>query len=719
VKLREVTTPIALIVLAAGAAAYAYAVDRRTVSDADRAARRREVFPTFRVEDVTRVELTRPDGSLVLSRNDSAGRAVTAWTLAAPAPAQADPGAVEVLLRELELATRIREVEGGVATGVDAPRVRGSVTMGPLVLRFALGADSPKPAGSAYLRVEGEGTFVVGRSLRMQLLRDADAYRVRSLVPYGMSEVERLQVWRPGKNSFALNRNGATFRLDNDGVRANRAAVERLFVALADAGAETFLGDAIADRALGEGLRVELVPRDANHPRVELLVGGPCPGNPDSVVAVRKTPSRMSVCVARGLSEALAIEDAALADTSPFFAHSDEIEEFRLESLTGEPRVEVARRGSGWHERAPQERDLDSGQSDAVNVLAAALAGARASEVRGPRATANVPTFSAKSRVTVSRTGGSTLEVVELAAPSEDGAAWARRLDDGALLHLPAVAARRLQPHVAALRTGSAWRTPIDPADVVGISSTCSPGGEGLERKASGWVLRSPLGFSVDSAAAGDLAVMLATAKPDAWVTETDDGTFGLTGSDACKVSLTVSEGPDGGTRALTMMLGSRTDEASHEAFYAKTSDDPGVFMAPSTLRVLASHPVIDRRPFVIDPAMVTKLAVVRGGELHPLDLDVESGGRALDAAASLTVHAALHTGRPEVVEGFDRPTLELVVSARVDAGGRVDTHLVFGAAATLDGVDGYFARASGLDVTFFVLRPGVEALLAAAEPAP
>ena len=53
----QAATPVALVVLAAGAAAYAYLADRQTVSDVDRAARRSDVFPSFRVEDVTRIEI--------------------------------------------------------------------------------------------------------------------------------------------------------------------------------------------------------------------------------------------------------------------------------------------------------------------------------------------------------------------------------------------------------------------------------------------------------------------------------------------------------------------------------------------------------------------------------------------------------------------------------------------------------------------------------------
>ena len=130
----------------------------------------------------------------MLERDADAGGA-SAWTMTSPRRERADAAAVDALLRELEMATRLRAVEPGRRGGPRrAPRPRASVTMGALEYRFALGADAPRPDGAAYMRIDGEGTFVVGRSLKVQLLRGADAYRDRTLVPYGASGIARLEV---------------------------------------------------------------------------------------------------------------------------------------------------------------------------------------------------------------------------------------------------------------------------------------------------------------------------------------------------------------------------------------------------------------------------------------------------------------------------------------------------------------------------------------------
>ncbi len=712
-KVGAIATPVALIALATGVAAYVYFVDRGAISDADRAARRRDVFPTFRVDDVTRVELTQPGESLVLERDADAGAGGASWTMSAPRRGPADPGAVDALLRELEIGARIRDVDDVIDAGLGSPRVRGAVTMGPLVVRFSLGDDAPRPEGAAYMRVEGEGTFVVGRALRAQLLRSADAYRPRSLAPYGESEIVRMQVTAKDGATFVLERHGAAFRLADSQTRASRSTVDHLFTALAEARAETFLDDATADRALGTGATtLVLSTREPGGVRLELRLGGECPGQPADVVAVRTAPARVSACVARSLADAFAVKAAALVDTSPLFARADEIEELRLEDLAGGPRVDLARRGSGWHERAPDERDLSSDETDSANLLASVLAQARAIEVLAPKANPAGRSFVARSRATVIRTGGGTTEAVEIAAPGPDGTTWARRVEDGAWLRLPSAVASRLRPHPVALRGGAVFRPPIDPGEILGLDSSCGAG-ERLELSGGAWSLKSPAGFAPDSLATSDVTSALARARAEAWITEADDGTFGLADPGSCAAAMTVDAG-DGGTRRVTLTFGAQTEGG----FYARASDDPAVFVAPGILRSLLTHPLIERRRFRVDPERLTNLVVARDGVRREASLTTEGGTTIAQALSGLVVRAALHAGRAGADEGFDHPALEVVATTRTDAG-VTETRLTFGAPTQVDGVDGYFARAAGLDATFFVLKPAVETMIEAVASGP
>ena len=365
-----------------------------------------------------------------------------------------------------------------------------------------------------------------------------------------------------------------------------------------------------------------------------------------------------------------------------------------------------ARKGSGWRERAPEDRDLSTDESESASILASALADARATEVRGPDRS-----FVAKSRATVIRTGGSVTEVVELSVPGADGVTRVRRLDDGAILLLPHSLALRLAPHPASLRSRALWRTPVDPGAVVAIESTCGAG-EKLALQAGAWSFKVPAGFAPDPLAVSELTEALARSKVRAWVAESDDGSFGLSDHDACKATLTVTGPGDSGVRSAAITFGG----PAGDGFYARASDDPAVFVAPAVLRALASRPPVERRRFVLDRESLKSLAVVEGGVRRSVPLEAEAGAALADAIAGLAVRAAVHTGRAAPGEGFDAQPLEIDATSTAEAGAAVETRLTFGARTQLDGVDGYFARAAGLDATFFVLRPGVDAVVAAVQ---
>jgi hypothetical protein len=713
VKLRDLVTPLALVLVAAGTAAYAYLVDREKVSDADRAARRTDVFPSFRVEEVSRLEITHGDESLVLERDAGAGDGGAAgWRMKSPRSERADPSAVDMLLRELELATRLREVTTDDVAGLDAPRARGKVQVGALEYRFALGADAPRPEGAAYLHLEGEGTFVVGRSLKVQLLRGADAYRERALVPYGASGVARLEVRAASGASFALERAGATFRLPEEGVRASRAAVDALLTALGDARAETFLDDGTADRATERpAFTVRVVPRDGAHEGVELRVGGECPGQPGDVVVVRTAPSRVSACTAHSLVDALAVPASALVDASPFFAHADEMEELRLERVEGGQtgqgplRVEAVRRGTGWRERSPEDRDLTADETDSANLLALALAEARGSDVH--RAPAGDVHFQVRARVTVVRTGGQSHEVVEVGAPSTDGTTPVRRVDDGATLRVARSVARRFEPHPVAFHGRSVWPAPLETGAVVAIDDTCTPAPERLELHERTWTLRGPAGLAADGVSVADQVGTLSRLKSDGWIAETDDGSFGFEGPGACTVTLTLEAG-DASARRVTLRLGANGDGG----VYARAQDDGAVFVASPGVRQVLAHPAIDRSRFHVEPGPGWSVTVVHAGARRLVSPDAASDDRLAAAVAGVFAQSALHAGPPLPGEGLDHPTLELVAAGRNDAGAPVETHILVGAETRVDEGDAYFARVSGVDATFAVPKVRVTAIL-------
>jgi hypothetical protein len=430
-------TPFALIVLAVAALAYAYVVDRGHMTETDGfgtrragAAHARDVLPGFDSRAASRIELARADERLVLERAGDAGD--SAWTMLAPWRDRADPAAVDALLQELGVAIRLRDVPSTAGAGFDAPRVRGEVRSGPVTYRFALGSPAPVPEGASYMRVEGEGTFVVGSALTDQLLRGAQTYRDRALVPVGASATQRVEVRTGGAGGFTLVRVGATFRVDG-GLRASRDGLARVFAALAGWRADGFVADADADRALAgasDVLTVALEPKDAAGPRVELRAGGTCPASAEDAVVVRIRPDHRAACVPSNAIEPLREKGDALVDTRALVAHPDEVEELRLEAMGRGGHVQdVARRGPGWHERSPVDRDLAGADADPVNAAVERLAGLRATDGVAPAVVNG--TMAVRTRARVVAVDGTT-ETVEWGAPDAQGVAVLRRADDGA-----------------------------------------------------------------------------------------------------------------------------------------------------------------------------------------------------------------------------------------------------------------------------------------------
>jgi hypothetical protein len=710
-------TPLALVVLAIAGLAYAYFFDRGTVSDADREARQRDVFPTFQVDLVRRLELSHGQETLVLERTEGPGATWTLGSLGSARRETADPSAVESLLRDLELARRVRSVPKETSLG--DVRVRGRVTVGRVQYVFALAGDAPAPRGGAYMTLLGEPPFVVEAALKVQLLRTADSYRVRSLVRYAESETQRVER-TSGAEKLTLERVGSAFRVGGPtGPRASRAAVDRIFGALADARAETFLDDSEAARATGHTLRaVSIIPRDATKPRVDIAIGGSCPAPPGDVAVAGAGSTRTVACVARGTLDALDAAPDDVVDKALISARPDEIEELDLSSSSPDGlHLNLARRGSGWHLRAPQDRELGAEEADAANTLVTAMAGARALAVQSPPPAER---FTIRSRATFIRTGAGSSETLEISAPDASGIARARRLDDGAILLLSRAVARRFDPHPIALRGRAAWTTPFDPSSVVAVDDTCTPEPQRIELSEGRWTMRAPAGQPVDVAYAMDLVEALVRAKADGWVAESDDGTFGF-GADACRVTLALApRDPGGDAPSRTILFGAFGAEAEGGA-YARTLDGPEVFLAPASLRALARHPAIDRSRFRIDAspgARATlshdhmKIALSSAGGVFVRSERAEAGDDPVGAAlVGLYARDAVHAGPPAAGEGFDSPTLEIQVAGRGE-GAASGRRIVIGARMANAG-DGYFARVSGVDATFAVGDRTVDALLA------
>jgi hypothetical protein len=552
----------------------------------------------------------------------------------------------------------------------------------------------------------------------VQLLRDVDAYRDRTVVPYGAAEVTRLEVAAHG-GRFALERAGSTFRVERaSGLRAARSEVERVFGALADARIETFLDDATASRALAVvPTVVHVTPRDPSAAPVDLELGGDCPGQVGVVAIARLGADRVSGCISSSVIDGLEVKPGALVDRGLFYAHADEIEDLRVEHAPDAP-LDLARRGGGWRERAPDDHDLGPDVGDAASTLAVDVAEARATDVRAAGVAERI---TPQARIRVTRTGDRDEEAIEIEAPGADGFAVAHRGDDGALLRVPGDVVRRIEAKPFVLRGRAIWTEPFDPASVSSLETTCGAGRERLELRDGRWTLRVPSGFEADRDAADALADALAHAKAARWIAERDDGAFGLAAPGACSVAAQLGPAsPQRPARSVAIVFGRETVGG----YYAKTTESPGVFIAPETVRVMASRPAIDRERLRVDPRTVTRVTLVRGGARVVLerkgtqwvgaDGDAGKGERLGDGVLEVAAEDALHSGPPARSEGFARPTLEIEAVAAGDGTTPSTTDIVVGAPTHVGKSDAYFARVSGIDATFAVARPRIDAILGA-----
>jgi hypothetical protein len=709
VNLRRHATELVLFVLAAGVL-IAFLLERGNATDTERRDRDHDVFPAYRRADVDLIELKQGQATVKIERRAAAADGgEVSWHMASPVDETADPAAVDRLVGDLEFAGVIRKVDPSVAGGFDTPRVVGTLSMKPLVYHFALGGAAPTPEGAGYLRVDGEGTFVVSRDFVKALTSPADTYRNRTVVPYLSLDLAHLELDTPGGH-FTLDRaDDVSFRFADTSVRVSRTALDRVWGALAEVRAETFLKDDDADRALGPApIRIVMTPKDPKRPSGELLVGGPCPEHAESVVFVRRSPTRASACVPGGVRAGLMTPREELVDRHLFASRADEIEEVILETIPSGTTIELARKGRGWHERKPADRELAGAEAGAANELVTKLTQGEGARIITP---AEGPLYVARARARLKRGSSNVEEVVELL--SRPGTV--RRAFDGAVLEVSPSIAHRLWPSEIALRGASVF--PAGFAGHVPVSLQVQCDGttelatrEGRDAKAA-WTLSEPHGFAADPLAISDLATLVQNAQADSWIADRDDGELGFN-EGSCQVAVTLI-GEAGNTR-IGIVFGKETDDG---AFYAHALDDSAVFLAPRPLREGPDTLLIDRGGFRVDPGAVAQVSLSNGKAKRTLNAEPrrdagsrDPTSRVLAALETLRPDMVVHLGLPKPGEGFGVPTLDVRIKIRADAGAR-EIHFVVGDTAMVERHRLTYARIDGVDATFGIAHDRLEPL--------
>ncbi|MEO6418344.1 MAG: DUF4340 domain-containing protein, partial [Polyangiaceae bacterium] len=528
-KLKKHVTSILVILAAIAALVYAYAFDGG-VTDGERAQRAHNVFPAFRRENVSRIELVHGTEDIILERDLGDGSDST-WLMKSPLVAKADPSTVDNLVGVLDFASIVRTLKPGDGAGFEAPRAKGTISMGAVTYRFDLGGPAPTPEGAAYLRLDGQSVFVVPRDFATELMKPADTYRERTIVPYLSIMLSRLEVTGPTQTVRMDRVDDLSFRLADNGPRVSRDGIDKIWRALAEMRADSFLSLADAEKAMGTPrFTLVMTPKDTSLPKGELLVGGECPGQIADLVVIRRSPNPVAACAPKGVLEGLGTTRDELVDKHIFFARKDEIEELRLEASPIGAVLEIARKGSGWHQRAPVDRDLVGDEVEMANALVASLAHAEGTDLK---AGAPVP---ARLRASVTRAESHLVETVEIGADAGDGHRVARRLDDGSTFVIPADIARKLEPRATSLLGRDIWTPPVDGKPIVALETSCGGNTQELTRaQGGGFTMRKPAGYDADNAGAIELAEAVMRAKADAWVADEDHGAFAL-GTSTCRV---------------------------------------------------------------------------------------------------------------------------------------------------------------------------------------
>jgi len=697
---------LVLLAVAAPLAVYAY-LDRASISDGERRDRQTDVFPAYRRQDVHLIELVAGSEKTVIERRPEPDSGEAEWWMTSPREERADAASVDKLLGDIEFAGIVRKVDPGVGA-FDAPRVTGTLGMGALVYHFALGSAAPTPEGAAYFRVDGEGAFVVSKDFVASLLKGPDSYRERTIVPYLSLELQRLEVTGHGAK-FALERiDDVSFRLPDLGLRASRETLDRVWGALAEARAESFLSDEEAERALGpDPLRIEMKPRDGRKDG-EILVGGVCPGHPEDTALVRHAPTRRAACVPKGMIPGLVVTSAELVDKRLFAARGDEIAEIVLESVPPGTKVEIARKGSGWHERAPNDRELSSEEAEAASALATSLAKGEGTDPTpgDPKAP-----FAAVARVRIQRGEGKGEEGVELGAKVGVGA-LVRRASDGATLHVSESLAHKLVPSEIVFRGRKVFPISLTGKIATGLETECDGNVQVVSRVDGGWTYDKPSGFHPDSAVVVSTVDTLVRVEAQAWVANVDDGSFGFKDA-GCAITVTFDE--DGGPRRAGLVLGREAEGGGH---FAHVLGEEPVFIAPPSIHGDAGRLLVDRTGFHVDRDEVDSITLSRGstklvfsGRDKKIRLPDGGGAELAEKVASalegMRADEVVHLGPARPEEGFGHAALDVRVEAKTDAGPR-KVHFVVGDSATILKERMFYARLDGVDATFALARDRV-----------
>lgn len=718
---------LGIVALAAAATLYFLVFDRTQVTSNEADSRKAMLFPAWREQDVSGAVITRAGETLELvsHRAKNGGKS---WDVKLNGTLHTgDDQAIDKFLSTLQFAQLRREVPKGSVDrkqfGLDAPTVTIDVSMGDLAFKLAIGA--PRAGDTEVYASLGDRVMTISPELAKALSPSVDELRSKRFVPYFSTDLASITLEGEG-GTRAFERapwnggRGSGFRVAGGGVRVDGDLLNHVFTAFGRMQADAFLDDAAADAASSPRVTVTLVPQKGE--RAVIVLGGECPTKKGQVVAIRKEPTRLAVCVSAAIIEPMTIAAKAFEDTHVLGSALDEVVEVKI--VDGEKRLEIARSGNGFKMRAPADKPVDGERG---NALLGEMLLARGEIQDAPTG----PLTGEPIRITVTSEGGITpdggdvqrVEEVSLyRAPDEkDGKCVAVRSEDQRRLVVPCVVLHTFAANDLLVRE---LQILGEKAERVTAMDVVSPGKtQSVKRKDSSWELVAPTGEGLlaDDGLVGELADTFARMTTRRWISESDDGSFGLAEP---RITLTAKlmarEG--GEARTVKLSIGSKTDDGS----YGQLDTDPAVFIVPKPLEDAATRWLVQRGALriVIDAVdAITlegddgkRMELTREGKELRLSAPGAGAPSANAKALAATIGAALEDllpvaavtiGPVQDYQGFKKPTLTIAVKTPT-----AEYTIKIGAGDVYDRTSIHYARRSGIDATFAVPQSVVRQLL-------
>ncbi len=743
---RRHLTTLVLVFLAIIATVVLFVGDKGNVTTDEAEHRKKNLVPAWRLDDIDAITLTAHGKTAKLTLGPPTDAGQRLWDVQLDGVKfLASQQTVDQLLGTLEYATFERRVSRDAVSdeelGLASPVTVVTIEMGPKTFRVAVGNTAPTPKDARYCDTDGN-LYVITAQLAAALDMQPESLRTRTFVPYLSTELAKLLVDGEGGARHFLRAawsgaRGAGFRFDGTtpegDVRANAEAIDRLFGALGTLQAETFLADDEADKALQKRVTLTMVPKDERQPKAVIEVGGACPGKDDQVVAVRREPTRTSACVPATVLEALTRPASEYVDLAIVGARSDELDEVKI--VEGTREIEIARLGNGWHMRKPTDRKVGADPGKAFADALTALDGTRIATGAPKDLGLDPPVATVRATSAAPGTGpdGGLLdrvETVEIGKVQGD-IVHVRRLEDGAILVVPADKVPVLTPSEVVLRDADVLEIAREQIRALTVQAASAQGTrtQRLARTASGWSLVEPKieGLDADAGLVEDVADALVGLRAVRWVAAKDDGTFGLE-KPRFVLEVKVAETDAAPVKTVRVEIGA---EAS-DGVFARTSNDPAVFVAPIAIVLAAEGWLLDRQALVIDPSAIARVeAAVPGGKKLAAERAGDAwklvSGDGADTAATLRntvsgliAERVVSTGAPDRAQGLDKPRLVLTVVADPEMGApkgaaRRTFKITFGAGDSVGGTSIVYARREGLDATFAIAQGKVRGLFDAA----